>query len=308
VAQPFPNKVASAARVLGGAEAFSFDPSAAASLEAFHDQLRSRLVELFDNESYQPPLLPATALQVLKLSRNPNSSIDQMVSALEQDPVLAGAVLKLAQSAAISGGAKIGSLNAAITRMGLVRAAALFYRAAVEAKIFRVLGYDTILERLRLHSVMTAEMARLICRERGMDEGLGYLVGLLHDVGIAGALVAIVEGAGRQAPTQFSEVWPAICGIHGQLTHRLVCLWMIPSPVITALDCLHQRECQTVDDPLAMVAVMAEVMASSVGLGFEAEEQAWRIAHAAQQLGYAISDLERLERIAEELRKALATA
>ncbi|HEY5954921.1 MAG TPA: HDOD domain-containing protein [Polyangiaceae bacterium] len=274
------------------------DPKEWGSLQQFVDELQSRLVMLFESPNYQPPLLPSTALQVIELSRKPNVTIQQMVATVEQDPMLAAELLKLAQSAAISGGIKIHDLFAAIQRLGLARAGALFCRVAMEAKIFRVAGYADVLERLRSHSVLTAELSRYICAERGLEPEVGYLSGLLHDVGIAGAIIAIVADCHRQAPPSFQNVWSAICPVHGRFTCRLARLWHLPAEVQLALAYAHRLDADDTQNSLGLVTLLAESLAATASHGFQGEEQSDRLSTIMQGLGYSLLDLERLEAVA----------
>lgn len=115
--------------------------------------LRGWLLQHFASPTYRPPLLPKTALELFHLSRDPDASLGKMVAILEQDPVLAGEVLRLAQSAALAGAHPPRGLLEAVSRMGLTRAAALFYRVAVESRVFRAPTFMEPMERLRVHSV-----------------------------------------------------------------------------------------------------------------------------------------------------------
>jgi HD-like signal output (HDOD) protein len=134
----------------------------AGSLAEYQQALQQRLLGLFAEPNYQPPVLPVMAMKLLHLSQKAGTNICDLVTLLEMDPVLTGDILRVAQSAAFSTGREPKSIHDCITRIGVRRAGDLFLRAALDATIFRARGYEQVLERLRQHSVATGEIARMI--------------------------------------------------------------------------------------------------------------------------------------------------
>ena len=61
-------------------------------------QLIEMLLETFRSPDYRPPVLPAIALQLMEMSRKPEVTFPQMASLMQQEPLLASQVLRLAQS------------------------------------------------------------------------------------------------------------------------------------------------------------------------------------------------------------------
>jgi hypothetical protein len=137
-----------------------WDQRLAGSVDEFQSTLRGRLFETFADPKFRPPVLPTVAIELMRLSRNKDVGIDDVVKVLEKDQVLTADLLRLAQSAAYIARSDARSIHGAVSRIGLNRAADLFLRAALEAKIFRVNGYAHPLERLRRHSIATAEIGR----------------------------------------------------------------------------------------------------------------------------------------------------
>jgi len=107
--------------------------------------LKRRLLELFRSPAYQPPLLPAVALELLALTRNPRTGAAEVVGVMGHDPILAGQVLSLALSALYSGGQPMRSLEEAVTRLGFSRVSDLLLRVSLEAKVFRAPGFRDVI-------------------------------------------------------------------------------------------------------------------------------------------------------------------
>src|SRR5215831_7820282 len=86
-----------------------------ASEQALIDELN----KTFASPDYQPPLLPAAALEMLALARDPNVSFGEIVSLLESEPLIAARVLRIAQSPFYSGGARVQTIDDAVMRLGI---------------------------------------------------------------------------------------------------------------------------------------------------------------------------------------------
>lgn len=279
----------------------SLDPNSRESLVQFQSVLRGKLLNVFSDLEYRPPLLPSVAIELVRLSRKSQVGIQDIVKLLEKDQVLTADVLRLAQSAAFSGRSDVRSIHSAIDRIGLNRAADLFLRASLEAKIFRVRGYERILERLRRHSVATAEICRLVCRQSQLDDNYAYLCGLLHDVGIAGALLTITDDFGLVAPIDFKVLWPVLSPIHSQFTVQMAALWGLPVELRTILRHHHTYAVEERPDPMAAVTVLAEIVAADVGFGFEGEQSNSQLEQALGALRIDPQGLDHIKRDAGEL-------
>ena len=86
--------------------------------------------------------------------------VQQVVQVLERESLLAGRVLKLANSPRFGGVAQIQTLRGAIRRLGLREFRDLVVEAAMNSRIFRAPGYSDALDKLRVHSAATAHADR----------------------------------------------------------------------------------------------------------------------------------------------------
>jgi len=75
-------------------------------------------------------LVALAAVELMRLTHSVDVGIDEIVKLLEKDQVLTAEVLRLAQSVAYVTKANVRSIHAAVSRIGLNRAADLFLRAA----------------------------------------------------------------------------------------------------------------------------------------------------------------------------------
>lgn len=230
------------------------------------DEIRDRLARTFGAPSYQPPMLPGVALEVMELSRRPDVQFAQVVKLLERDPVLAARVLSLAQSAAFAGRSPIVSLHQAAIRLGLKVLGDVVMQAALHTKVFRVPGFEAPMERLLRHSTATAHLARLVCRRTAIDAEYAFLCGLLNDVGFAAGLLVLAEDPALRA-LGFDALAPALDDAHEEAAGVLARLWKLPEQICAFVASHHGLEAGGKPSPLHAAVVVAEQLAWEAGCG-----------------------------------------
>ncbi len=248
-------------------------------------EFKRELLAVFRAPDYAPPLLPAVALELLTLTRKPNANAQQVVELLGHDPLLAGQVLKLAQSAMYSRGAPLRSLEEAVVRLGLTRVSDLFLRVSLETKVFRAPGFAEPMDQLRRHSVFTAEASRIISRSTSGLDGYAFLCGLLHDVGIAVSILALSGQLRAFAPSGFHRAWPCVRDVHESCSELVSSLWGLPPDVALVLRLHHDPSVEGRVHPLAAAVRMADAFAQECGFGFMTDGDDIGVDRAAQQLG-----------------------
>jgi HD-like signal output (HDOD) protein len=234
------------------------------------DDLLSTLKMVFESPTYEPPLLPAAAVELIELSRKSDVTIPEIVALVERDPFIAARVLRVAQSPRYTCSGGVPSLHHAAVRLGLDTMTNIFLEVATHMRVFRARGYEAPMERLRRHSVATANIARIVCRYTSIFDEYAFLCGLFHDVGIAAAMIILSERK-SQKPRSFSDEWRSIKPIHAQAARTLCQLWKLPPDVAFVTAHHHAIEIGGHAHPVAAAIAVAEVVASKLGYGFEDE-------------------------------------
>jgi HD-like signal output (HDOD) protein len=215
--------------------------------------------------------------------------------------VLTADMLRIAQSATYKGVSEIHSIDEALVRLGLRRASDLFFRAAMESKMFKCGGGEAIFERLRKHSVATAELSRLVCRQTSLFDDSAYLCGLLHDVGIAGCMLAIGCERRSNPKAQFEAHWPAIRQVHARFATHIAVLWDLPQELRLVLTHHLEFERTMPVHPMAAVTYFAEALANKLNLGFADENEGHGIEKAVRELRISDKQLAYVESEAKRL-------
>jgi len=129
------------------------------------------------------PVLPSTAMRMLRLDRSSEHYVDRVLQLLELDPPMAAKVLSASNSAASGPVCPVTTLRAALSRLGTRRVGSLVIMLGV-AEVF-LPGTDAQCRMWR-HSIEVALGARfLVARtpQAKLDPEEAFLAGLLHDIG-----------------------------------------------------------------------------------------------------------------------------
>jgi HD-like signal output (HDOD) protein len=227
--------------------------------------LSRRLLRTFRAPGYRPPVVPSVALEILRLSHDPDVAPRGVVSLLETDPVLAGRVLRLASSplyCAASGDA-VQSLHGAAVRLGMNALGDLVMEEALNLRVFSSRRHARAMAAIARHSSATAHMARVVGRYTPFPSRQAFLCGLLHDVGAAGAVLALQERL--DADDDLADAWPAIGAEHERLSEIMVRLWGLSPTIQHVVGGHHRIVAGDETHPMAAIVCLAEHLATTHG-------------------------------------------
>jgi HD-like signal output (HDOD) protein len=154
-------------------------------IQKFATELEGIITRRIAADELVLPTLPAVALEVQAILRDPDAGMKEVAKALEKDPLLSARALRMATSAAFAAADKKATLQEALARLGAKTIKSLLVEAAAQ-QIF-VSRNPTIDQQLKVlwkHSVAVGELAReVLSLSPGAEAEGAYLPGLLHDVG-----------------------------------------------------------------------------------------------------------------------------
>ncbi len=229
------------------------------------DIIYLRLKDLFESPKYRPPVLPGVALELLAATQNPDVTFNKILRLLDQDQILAGRLLQVANSPGYLCARPARSIKQSLQRLGLQTVRDLTMEVALNMRVFRSKAYGPAMERLRRHSQMVAYIARSICRMTSFEAEYAYMCGLFHDVGIAGALLVLGDAGPKGKEMELDSLWPAIDQVHVEAAEILTTLWKLNPDLTMAVRHHHQPSIDGAVYPLAAVICLAEDMANELG-------------------------------------------
>ena len=135
------------------------------------------------------PILPESAQQLLRLKDNPNGTVTELVSIIEQDASLAAQITRYANSALFGMHGKINTLHDAIFRV-LGYETTLYLSLGIGlSRGFKLpdtgpLSRNSFWQHAAYSAALCHKLAGLMPRSHQVQPGIAYLAGLLHDIGM----------------------------------------------------------------------------------------------------------------------------
>ena len=209
------------------------------------------------------PVFPAVALKVLELASEPDSSFSQMETLASSDQVLAGQILRAANSSLYSASGGISTIRQALSFIGLEAS-----RRVLTAAVFQPLFASASLHGLWKHSLEISQLAERLAGLAGrVPADQAFLAGLVHDVGRLALqksaredVIAYTRLLEKGCEPVFAEA--VLCGFdHGAAGGDILRLWSFPENLTQAVHNHHQPE--HADSELAAILYLAEFWSGS---------------------------------------------
>jgi putative nucleotidyltransferase with HDIG domain len=198
--------------------------------------IRAELEAKLSAGSLELPLLPGVAMEITSAAAKEDVDTRTIAEMLKRDAALSAHVLRIVNSPVYSPRAQIVSLQQAVARVGAVKIREIALVIACRTGVFKAKGYEAEIDGVFQHSIATALFAQEIARNTRNNVEDAFLCGLLHDVGRAVLLQALVTllrnakvVAGREA------VLALVAELHESAGAALAKAWTLPDTVVTAL-------------------------------------------------------------------------
>lgn len=203
------------------------------------------------------------------------ASLEQVEQSLQQDPIMASQVVKLANSAAFKRATKeVNSLKMAMSFVGMdslkqiVTAASIGGVMKVSPIYFKLFG-----EKVWQHSLTTAKFCEAAAKEQGLDPYAAFFVGLIHDIGKIAVFKALVDAIQQAMPgvqpgsVHFRKM---MSSMSKQLTVNIVRDWDLPAVIIEPLQ--QHMTYKAMSEPPALTKILVESkLLSEISLLLEAK-------------------------------------
>jgi putative nucleotidyltransferase with HDIG domain len=218
------------------------------------------------------PVFDRVANEVYRAVQANRSSAKELVQLLEEDPAIAGEVLRVANSSFFSGLGEITRLSDAIVRLGNKQIASLAL-AASQKRMYSESGtqFGERLVLLWRHSNAVAFGSRWLTEQLGLrhlaDEA--FLAGLLHDVGKM-SLLRIIEDLiaemGDDLPLSDAVLDTAIQQLHPQHGADLLSAWNLPE-LFCRVVADHHHDHPSRDNEVLLIVRLVDLACTKEGIG-----------------------------------------
>ncbi len=265
-----------------------------------------KLITLID----ELPPMPNIAGKAMELLSNPNSTYDELVAVLEQDPSLLSMIIKVSNSALYSSGQTISTLSAAVAKLGLKMIHSLILTTATKS-FFPEDDNQTVKlsQQLWHHSKSCALASRIIAKAVNYsDPEEAYVGGLIHDIGRLAILISHPEVCERiSMSTSYSNSsnttieYKTLGFDHTQLGQMLVEKWQMPKILQACVENHHNpMATSSTYRPLAMIVSLANTLAHDAR---DENDETMSLSTILQELGLDDTALSAIkEEIAQNLK------
>jgi HD-like signal output (HDOD) protein len=249
--------------------------------------------------------------QLISLLCDESTPTEQLVALIERQPLLAGRMLRVANSAYYGHGRAVTTLPRAVSVLGTQAIRAIAITCCFDRVMLRRLenaleGSSTFLR----HSIATAIAAQSLAAAASLPyHEEAYVAGMLHNIGVA--IQACVDGVGirklesaRKAgmTAEVRTLESMYCGASHEMCGGLVLeAWQLPATLVSTAAHHHRpSEAPAAQRPLVSLINIAATLAQSSGCEFVLEP--CPAACDPEALGWARVD----SRVVEEVAATLA--
>jgi HD-like signal output (HDOD) protein len=222
-------------------------------------------------EGHPLPSVPVVANKVLELVQDPEVGMQNLCRVLADDPMLTARVLAVARSPRYALRNLPTTLLGAVQVLGFRTLTSVVVTSATQS--LRLKG-NRISEKLWNHSLGVALAMRILCkRARSRDDEIGFLIGLMHDVG----QMVFVQGdpvgyenllrGNQKEPRPIVEVEREVYGVdHAIMGHTILNRWNLDMQIMHAM--LKHHSDGASPNELANLLLVADYLCCQCSLGF----------------------------------------
>ena len=247
----------------------------------------------------------AVRLQMELVKPEPDLRVIEQV--ITSDQALSSQVLKIANSAFYRGLVEVGTVRAAIIRLGMREIGRIVLMAASEQHFrSRDRTIALVMKKLWQHSVGCAYGTAWLARRRdcGVEQSQAFFAGLFHDVGKLFVLMVIeqIKRKNKSLKLTDSLLMEDMNRLHAREGSRLLTRWNMPGHLHVIARDHHNAEIDAQNRLLVLVR-MANLVCRKLGIGL-AEDGSLLLAATpeANLLGLTGTDLAELEGALEDTR------
>lgn len=224
------------------------------------------------------PPLPAVVQELMASLGEDTLSAEAIASKLSRDPGLSAKTLRMANSSFYGRSRQVGSVQEALTILGLRTVRTLVLAAGVRGNFAAPshVGFD--IDHFWRHAIGAALCAQALALETRMDGDIAFTVGLLHDIGRISlvctfpddyAQVISHQRAHDSAPIDAER---AVLGVdHATVGGMLAEKWQFSPLIVEAIAC-HHAPAMHHGPGLVGLVHMADAFSHALGLSGEADE------------------------------------
>jgi len=209
--------------------------------------------------------LPRVAVDVLQLTQDPDLDTDALSRCIERDPALTAKILRVVNSSLYGYTGDVGSLDEAVTLLGVMPLKMLVLGFSLPGELFVQLAGEQ-LQRYWATALTRAVSARMLAEQHfGAQPDEAFLAALIDDIG----MLALLGQLGEKYARFLANAWDEPVDVrvlerdalgfdHGQVTVALLAQWNLPATLVHAVQASHRSE--EIDESVIDQAQLVQVL------------------------------------------------
>lgn len=213
------------------------------------------------------PVLPVTVMRLMKVTSDPESSVQDVLDVMHTDQSLCVTVLKIANSALFGSPRKVDTLQRAVTTLGFEEVQRIALTKAL-INSFSKLGkqHKLHIDKFWLHSFLCGMVARVIAQDLEINPDIAFMGGLIHDVGKLIMLETFTDDYSMDWMTKFSSEktqhyeLQMFSFTHDTVGGQLLRRWLFPEHLVTSVAYHHRPNKVTMKKNFAHIIQLADFL------------------------------------------------
>lgn len=250
------------------------------------------------------PMLPDRIGRIIKITEDPDSTIEDLEKEILLDQSLTSKILKLANSTHYGYPRKINTISQATILLGFQTIKSIALASTVNKMMEKELkGYALGKNDLWTQSQTCAIISRYIAKDIGFyNPETAYIGGLLRDIGktilnyyVEKEYNAIANRV-EFGKISFLEAEEEILGFnHAQVGEKIAEKWNFPEDLVESIALHHNPQESSIDPKLVSIVHVADAITMMIGISIGADGLNYHFSpFALQSLNYKTQDIEGL--------------
>ncbi|MFC1591775.1 HDOD domain-containing protein [Thermodesulfobacteriota bacterium] len=232
------------------------------------------IVKRFKEGKIDLPVLPKVVFLIRKAIENPMSTTDDVSRIIERDAVVSLRLITVCNSAMYRGTDKIHTVRQAVPRLGLKQTQSIVTTIANKS-LYKTGNEQFMLmtEKLWLHSLASAYAAKSIGNlVQHPDEERLFMMGLIHDVGMALLLKAMDDVIGSQDGFDMQEIEKNLRDVHCDFGSALLQRWKFPGDFVRVAKMHDDLKFSDATQKEILIVNLASILTRSIGYSLVEQE------------------------------------
>lgn len=236
------------------------------------------------------PALPMVVSDIMKLTEDPDSTVQDIEKVIMKDQSLTARILRLSNSAYYGYARRISTISQASVLLGFQAIKSITLSASIGGLLMNeVPGYALEKNQLWRQSQSCAIVSRFIAKKlRGVNADQAYVAGLLRDIGkvivshyLTDYFLQIMNIIELEK-ISFLEAEEKILGFnHAQVGARVAKKWNIPDDLVEAIEFHHSPEKASINPKLTAIIHVADAIVMMMGIGVGADGLIYNLSEEA---------------------------